>query len=143
MDDRSREILGILIMAMALLIFLGLISHHPDDFPNAGSPRAVQNWLGLAGSWISYYLYTFTIGYSCIIFPVLLFFLGWNLFLDRPFKPFLRLSGYIFALGVFLSTALAMPEVVSEEGSTFGFRLSGMIGGFFAEHDHGKLLVFC
>ena len=134
MDERSREVLGILIMAMALLVFLGLISHHPDDFPNAGSPAAVRNWLGLAGAWISYHLYVFTIGYSCIVFPLLLFFLGWNLFLDRPFKPFFRLSMYILALGVFLSTALAMPEVVSDEGSKFGFRLSGLIGGFFAEH---------
>ena len=132
-NERRREVLGILIMAFALLIALGLVSYHPADFPNSGSPQEVKNWLGLAGAWISYYLYVFTIGYSCIIVPFILFLLGWNIFLQKAFKPFLRISLYVLALGFFLSTALALPEAVSEEGSKYGFRLSGLLGGFFAE----------
>ncbi len=132
-DERRREVLGILIMALALLIALGLVSYHPTDFPNSGSSQEVQNWLGLAGAWISYYLYVFTIGYSCVIVPFILFLLGWNIFFQKPFKPFLRVSLYVLALGLFLSTALALPEAVSEEGSKYGFRLSGLLGGFFAE----------
>ena len=132
-DERRREALGILLMAFALLVFLGLVSHHFSDYPNSGSPSAVKNWLGLAGAWMSYYLYVYTIGYSCLIFPFLIFLFGWNIFLQRPFKPFLRLSLYFLALGIFLSTALAMPEAVSEVGSKYGFRLSGLLGGFFAE----------
>lgn len=129
---RRWEVLGILIMALALLIILGLISYHPSDYPNSGSPSDVRNWLGLAGAWISHCLYVFTIGYSCLIFPFLLFLLGWNIFLQRKFKPFFRLSLYILALGIFLSTALALPEAV-EEGSKFGVRLSGLLGLFFAK----------
>jgi len=132
-DERRREVLGILIMAFALLIFLGFVSYHPSDYPNSGSHAVVKNWLGLAGAWFSYYLYVYTIGYSCLILPFLLFLLGWNIFLQRDFNPFFRLCLYVLALGVFLSTALAMPEAVSEEGSKYGFRLSGLLGGFFAE----------
>jgi len=130
---RRREILGILVMAMSLLILLALVSYHPGDYPNSGSPVQVKNWLGLAGAWISYTLYVYTIGYPCLILPFLLFLLGWNIFLQREFKPFFRFSLYILALGIFLSTAFALPEAVSEEGSKFGFRLSGLLGGFFAE----------
>ena len=133
-NDRKRETLGILIMAFSLLIFLGLVSHHHTDFPNSGSPQSVQNWLGLAGAWISYYLFMYTIGYASLIFPLLLFLLGWHVFLYRDFKTFTRLCGYLLALGLFLSTTLAMPEAVAEEGSKFGFRLSGLLGGFIAEH---------
>ena len=132
-QDNRQEILGILIMAFAVLVFLGLVSHHQSDYPNSGSYKHVQNWLGLAGAWISYYLYVYTIGYACLLFPVLIFMFGGNLFLQKPLKPYFRISGYVLALGVFFSTALALPEAVSEEGSKFGFQLSGLMGGFIAE----------
>lgn len=131
--DRRPEILGILMMAFALLILLGLASFHPEDYPNSGSPQQVKNWLGLAGAYISHYLYVYTIGYSSLIFPFLLLVLGWNVFLQRALKPYFRFSAYLLAIGLFLSTALAMPEAVSEEGSRFGFRLSGLLGGFIAD----------
>ena len=99
-NERRKEVLGILLMAFALLIALGLVSYHPDDFPNSGSPQTVKNWLGLAGAWISYYLYVYTIGYSCLIVPFLLFLLGWNVFLQKPFKPLFRVCS-------------SMPEPVS------------------------------
>jgi S-DNA-T family DNA segregation ATPase FtsK/SpoIIIE len=132
-NERKKELLGILIMALALLVFLGLISYHPADYPNSGSMEEVQNWLGLAGAYISYTLYVYTIGYSCLVIPFLLFLFGWYLFLQRSFKPFFRLSLYILAIGIFLSTVLAMPEAVSDEGSKYGYRLSGLLGGFLAE----------
>jgi len=131
--ERQREVLGILIMAFAILIFLGLVSYHPSDYPNSGSPQVVKNWLGLVGAWISYFLYVYTIGYSCLIIPFLIFLLGWTIFLHREFKPFFRLCFYSLGIGIFLSTALALPEAVSESGSKYGFRLSGLLGGFFAE----------
>ncbi|NQT27573.1 DNA translocase FtsK [candidate division KSB1 bacterium] len=132
-DEQKRELLGILIMAMGLLVFLGLISYNHEDFPNSGSPETVKNWLGLAGAYISYYLYVYTIGYACLVIPFLVFLFGWNLFLQKSFKPYFRIALLILALGLFLSTALAMPEALSTEGSTFGYRLSGLLGGFLAD----------
>lgn len=132
-NEQKRELLGILIMAMGLLVFLGLISYSQDDFPNSGSPQTVKNWLGLAGAYISYYLYVYTIGYACLVIPFLIFLFGWNLFLQKRFKPYFRIALLILALGLFLSTALAMPEALSEDGSAFGFRLSGLLGGFLAD----------
>lgn len=132
-EDQRREILGILIMAFAALVFLGLISYHPSDYPNSGSPDFVRNWLGLAGAWISHYLYVYSIGYACLIFPLLIFLFGWNLFFQKEFKHFFRLCFYLLGIGLFLSISLAMPEAVSEEGSKYGYRLSGLLGGFLAE----------
>jgi S-DNA-T family DNA segregation ATPase FtsK/SpoIIIE len=132
-DDQRREILGILIIAFAVLVFLGLISYHPSDYPNSGSPDFVKNWLGLAGAWISHYLYVYSIGYACLIFPLLIFLFGWDLFFQKEFKYFFRLCLYLLGIGLFLSISLAMPEAVSEEGSKYGYRLSGLLGGFLAE----------
>ncbi len=132
-DGQNREILGILLMALGMLVLIGLISYHPQDYPNSGSTEHVHNWLGLAGAFLSYYLYVYTIGYPCLIFPFLIFLFGWNLFFQKGFRPFFRISAYVLALGIFLSTALAMREAVSEQGSRFGYRLSGLLGGFFAE----------
>ncbi len=132
-DERRREVLGLLIMTFGLLIFLGLISYNASDYPNSGSPDIVRNWLGLAGAWISYYLYVFSIGYACLVVPVIIFLLGWYIFFQKEFRSFYRLSFYFLMLGILLSTALAMPEVVVDEGSRHGYRLSGLMGGFIAE----------
>ncbi|HDQ45214.1 MAG TPA: DNA translocase FtsK [bacterium] len=132
-DSQNREILGILLMALGVLVLIGLISYHPGDYPNSGSSDHVRNWLGLAGAFLSHFLYVYTIGYPCLIFPFLIFLLGWNLFLQKGFRPYFRISAYILALGLFLSTALALREAVSEETSQYGYRLSGLLGGFFAE----------
>jgi S-DNA-T family DNA segregation ATPase FtsK/SpoIIIE len=131
-NDRRQEVLGILIMAFALLVFLALISYHPSDFPNSGKPAQIKNWLGIAGSYISHSLYVFTIGYSCLLFPFLLFLLGWTVFLQREFKTFFRFCLLFIALGLFLSTALGMPEAVKED-SRSGSMLSGNLGFFFAK----------
>ena len=90
-DTQRKEILGFLIMAFALLVFLGLVSFHYTDYPNSGSETGIKNWLGLAGAWISYYLFVYTIGYSCLLFPFVMFLLGWTIFLQRDFKPFFRI----------------------------------------------------
>jgi len=131
--ERHREILGILIMAFALLIFIGLVSYNPGDYPNSGSKTNVTNWLGLAGAWISHYVFVYTIGYASLILPLLIFLLGWYVFLQKGYKILLRISVYLIILGILFSTVLALPHALSDHGSSLGFRLSGNLGGFFAD----------
>ena len=133
-NTRWWEIFGVMMMMLALLIFIALISYHPSDYPNSGSRDQIMNWVGEAGAIIAYNLHVYTIGYACLIFPVLIFLFGWYLFLQRGLVSFFRLSGYLLVLGVFLSTVLAMPEALSENASRYGIRFSGLLGLFFAEH---------
>jgi DNA segregation ATPase FtsK/SpoIIIE, S-DNA-T family len=130
---QKREVLGILIMAFAVLLLLGVVSYHASDYPASGNMKPVKNWLGLAGAYLSHYLYVYTIGYACIVFPLIVFLLGWHLFLQTRFQYFLRLSFYLACFGLFFSTALALPQAISETGSALGFRFSGLFGGFLAE----------
>ncbi len=135
-NSRREELLGVLIIALSVLIFLGLISRfiYPTDYPNqSSSSQITKNWLGLAGAWISYYLNDYTIGYSCIVFPFILFHLGWTVFLQLKFKTFFRISLYFIALGTFLSTSLALPGVISPENSDKIYFVHGHFGRFIAE----------
>lgn len=133
---RGQELLGILIIALSILVLLGIISRfiYPTDYPNhSHTSPFIRNWLGLAGAWISYYLNDYTIGHSCIVFPLILFLLGWTVFLQRDFKLFFRFSLYFLALGVFLSTSLALPGVISSENSEKIYFIHGHFGRFMAE----------
>jgi DNA segregation ATPase FtsK/SpoIIIE, S-DNA-T family len=133
-DRRKRELLGVLIMALAMLLLLGVVSYRASDFPAGGGSGPVKNWLGLAGAFISHYFYVYTIGYASIIFPLIVFLLGWHLFAVTPLGAFFRAGGILAGFGLLFSTALALPQAVSEGGSSIGYRLSGLFGGFIAEH---------
>ncbi len=133
---RGQELLGVLIIALSILVLLGIVSRfvYPTDYPNhSHTDPFIKNWLGLAGAWISYYLNDYTIGHSCIVFPVILFLLGWTIFLQRPFQFFFRFSLYFLALGIFLSTSLALPGVISVESSEKIYYIHGLLGRFIAE----------
>lgn len=129
----KREILGLLIISFAILLFLGLVSYHASDYPNSGNPRAVKNWLGLAGAYLSHGLYVYTIGYASIVFSIVIFLFGCYLFLNTSFRSFLKVSFYLLTFAFFISVTLAMPQAISQEGSPLGYRLSGLFGGFLAE----------
>lgn len=138
-QNKNQEILGLLIMTFAVLVFLGLISYSPLDPPNGeSSAGVVNNWLGEVGAVISYYLYVHTLGYPCLIFPFIIFLLGWNVLLKRELKPFLRLTLYILAIGLFISTVLALPAATPSPEFKYTaqerelIKLSGLVGFFIA-----------
>lgn len=132
-QTQKREILGLLIISFAILLFLGLVSYHASDYPNSGNARAVKNWLGLAGAYLSYWFYVYTIGYASIVFSIVIFLFGCYLFLNTSFRSFLKLSFYLLTFAFLISVTLAMPQAISEQGSPLGYRLSGLFGGFIAE----------
>lgn len=138
-NRKREEILGILLMVLGILILLSLISYHPDDWPNSSDRTRVGNWLGLAGAWIAYYIFRFTIGYPALIIPPLIFLWGWNKLSGRHSRQLLRKGFYALFFSLCLSIALALPEAISRTGSKYGYELSGLVGGFFAEHLHKYL----
>ena len=53
-NRRLNELVGLLVLASAVLLFLSLVSYHPTDpsFNTVGS-GPVRNWIGPAGAYIS------------------------------------------------------------------------------------------
>ncbi|WP_020404549.1 DNA translocase FtsK [Gracilimonas tropica] len=95
--NRKKEIIGIIVMSIAVLLGLSILSYNPEDYqyarsisfldlfnPDANS-RLVQNWLGPVGAYISHYLVYSLFGYTSIILALIIGYHGWHTFRRRDF----------------------------------------------------------
>lgn len=95
---RKVEIVGIIVIAIAVLLGLSILSYTPEDYqyarslkftdlfnPDANS-RLVQNWLGPVGAYISHFLVYTLFGYVSILFAVMIGYNGWHVLRHRPFN---------------------------------------------------------
>ncbi len=132
-SGKKQEIIGILLIVFAVLIFLSILSYHTQDWPNSSSRQIVHNWMGLAGAATAHYLILYTIGYPIIVFPLLIFIFGWRLLTHRPTDGLFRNSGFILFYATTLSIAIALPKIISPESIGNGhYAWNGLVGHFFA-----------
>ena len=71
----KREVLGILLVALAVCLFLCLVSYHPADpsffaYSSTGA-RSIHNWMGIAGSYVASMLFQ-GCGFSSFLIPLVL-----------------------------------------------------------------------
>lgn len=98
----KHEVLGILLAAAAIALFLSLVSFHPDDpsslsyvFPR---PSAIRNWMGLAGAYLAGYFFEL-FGLPSFLMPFGLgllafrFIFGW-----KPRYPLIQFAGWLVIL---------------------------------------------
>ncbi len=107
-DNRKVEIIGVIIIALAILLGLSIVSYTPEDYQYAtklsfmdlfnkdASSRLVQNWLGPVGAYLSHFVVHQLFGYTSFILAVLIFFQGWHIFRRRNYKDL----SWITILGV-------------------------------------------
>ena len=94
--SRKMEVAGILTMAISVLLLLSIASYHPDDYAivkslsydsllhiDQGAALRVNNWLGVAGAYISFFFVNVLFGYASIILPVMILTLGWFIFRQK------------------------------------------------------------
>ena len=81
-NRRLNELIGLLALTAAILLFLSLISYRPTDpswntVGGIGSgTRPAHNWIGLIGAWIADLLLQFE-GVTAFCLPVVIVALGW------------------------------------------------------------------
>ena len=156
--DNKKQILGIFLLIISIILFLSVItfdrrdeanlseSYLSDFFTSFEKKIDIQNWLGVTGAHFSKFLVKATFGYFSITIPIVLFLWGVSFFKKIDFKfrihisNFLLLSSIISATffgvlqenyGLFLSTY----ELSGFIGKHLGNFLSGLIGGI------GSILV--
>ncbi len=107
-DNRKVEIIGVIVIALAILLGLSIVSYTPEDYQYAtklsfmdlfnkdASSRLVQNWLGPVGAYLSHFVVHQLFGYTSFILAVLIFFQGWHIFRRRNYKDL----SWITILGV-------------------------------------------
>ena len=150
--DNKKQILGIFLLIISIILFLSVItfdrrdeanlseSYFSDFFTSFDTKIDIQNWLGVTGAHFSKFLVKATFGYFSITIPIVLFLWGVSFFKKIDFKfrlhvsNFLLLSSIIFATffgvlhenyGLFLSSY----ELSGFIGDHLGNFLSGLIGG--------------
>jgi S-DNA-T family DNA segregation ATPase FtsK/SpoIIIE len=83
-NRRLNELVGLLVLASAVLLVLALVSYHPTDPSlNTVGTGPVRNWIGPAGATFSDLLLQVE-GVSAFLLPLLLAGLGWTWMRSRP-----------------------------------------------------------
>lgn len=148
-SGRKRSILALLVMALALLVFLALVSYdagdeaaadvHPSDLLKifSGDPLVqakadtAHNWLGLVGAIMSDFLIKSTVGYAVFCLPVLLMLYGWTLLRREDFRRLIVMTNYTLISALLISTSFGMMRLIfGQDAITMPW--SGVVGDFLA-----------
>jgi DNA segregation ATPase FtsK/SpoIIIE, S-DNA-T family len=142
---RRTSIFAILMMALAVLMFLALVSYDAADEANAdlhitdlykvfsadplvkAKADTAHNWLGLIGSMMSEFLIKSTIGYSIFCLPVLMMLFGWYILRRKNFRSLFVITNYTLVFSLLVSASFGMLRVISN-GEWMGMEWSGVVG---------------
>ena len=148
--DNKKQILGIFLIIISIVLFLSIITFDRSDEANLSNlfndffssfdhKIDVQNWLGVVGAHFSKFLVKQTLGYFSITIPMVIFLWGLSFFknIDPKFRLHasnsLLISSIILAsfFGVlrnydFLSSTYELSGFI---GDQIGIFLSGLVGG--------------
>ena len=127
---RLNELIGLLVLASAVLLFLSLVSYHPTDPSlNTVGSSSVRNWIGPAGAYLSDFMLQIE-GLSAFILPMLLGALGWTWMLSRPAgSPGFKAIGIV----LILLFAPALFALVPGHPTFFGLPVAGLTGRLVAD----------
>lgn len=122
--QRKREVLGLILMVIAMLIALAVLTYHPDDdvVANRFSVDAILdpahedvfNALGPTGAVIASVLVPGFLGYCVLLLPILLFGWGWVWLRNRTPVYLPLVTGLVTLSSVFLATAFGWIAVVAD-----------------------------
>ncbi len=131
----KREVIGVLLIAVGLLILLSLVSFVPGDAKSIAASGASgnqpKNMIGSVGA-LSAAACFFMVGGAAYLFPILLGLLGARCFTPIPLTMRLRNAGSGMAAMVFLSALLHL-EVTAVPTISSGWVNRGMAGGIIGQ----------
>lgn len=126
------QILGVCLIALALLMALSLLSHSPEDPPNSTRPNDLaQNLVGWLGAHVSYHL-LFSVGQGAYALIVLVSFWGWNRLRMSSVRSLVMHSIILFSLMLIYCGATGVlfwdrPTMAWKLGGGLGFMLSSSL----------------
>ncbi|MBA2605492.1 MAG: DNA translocase FtsK 4TM domain-containing protein [Acidobacteriota bacterium] len=131
-DTRSNEIVAVVLAALAILVFLCLVTYSPNDYVPFINPdsKESKNWIGIIGASVAGFLFQ-TVGLTALLSPFLIGLFAWRCYRAEIYYPLL---GHIIGFVVFVISLSSLLEIFGF--STFfdgSFRAGGLIGYSFAE----------
>ena len=130
-----NEIKAIILIAVGLLIFLGLVSYSPQDLSFLSFPAnaPAKNFIRIFGAGFSFGLF-FIFGWVSYLLPLILFSWGLDKFRERAFFLPFRLPGLLllaFSLASLMAMTSGLAEVCFRRGGLFGFIFSQFLLTYF------------
>ncbi len=143
--NRRREVLGLTLIATALLFLLALASYSPGDMDvlrgsGAGSlidpPSGIENRVGVVGAYLSSALLPGSFGWVSLLFGGLLLAWGWVFFRDRPSGNLPTISVLLAVLSLLIATSvgwfgLAMDDPSQVAAGAWGLTIADVLSGIF------------
>ena len=83
--SKRHEMFGVCTALMALFLLLGLVSY--EGTAAEGAAFGESNWMGMAGQWTSYFLFTL-LGVTAYLLDAFLWVFSVSLFIPRPKHAF-------------------------------------------------------
>lgn len=118
-QNRKLEIIGILIMAIAVLLGLSIITYHESDYAlmqvlstdsllsvDKGPALRIQNGLGPVGAYVSYFFVYMLFGYISLVVPAIILMYGWYVFRGKDIASLAWSTAYGIWAMVLVSTLL-------------------------------------
>jgi DNA segregation ATPase FtsK/SpoIIIE, S-DNA-T family len=130
-NRRLNELVGLLVLAAAVLLLLSLVSYRPTDPSfNTLGPGPVRNWIGPFGAHVSDAVLQLE-GVSAYLFPLFLGALGWAWMRSRPAgSPVAKFLGV--ALSLLFAPAL-FGLVPNHPHFPYGLPVEGLTGRLVAD----------
>lgn len=164
-SERKVEILGVIIMAIAVLLAISIVTHESEDYTvissvsfetlvqfDRGPALRIQNGLGPMGAYISHFFAYMMFGYTSMIIAILVLVYGWYTFRHKklssvhPYAVYLicvmilaaAIMGYIHMEGIY--------ETIAWSGSS-GLAISEFLRAVSGQYGPvvilGSLSVIC
>ncbi|MCX6152125.1 MAG: DNA translocase FtsK 4TM domain-containing protein [Ignavibacteriales bacterium] len=157
--EKKKKILGIFLLVISLLLFLSIISYSSKDqanpplqlkdFVRVFSPDPsfakqideTQNWLSVFGAYISNFFVNATLGFSSIVFPIIIFIWSFEILRKNKNTKFaLSLSNFLIIAAILIATLFgvlrfklnvfsSLNELSGNAGGFLGLTLSRLLGG--------------
>ncbi len=120
-SSRTNEVVAVLLLAFAVLVFLCVISFNQSDPTfNTVSGQKVQNWIGVVGANIAELLFSIA-GIAAYLTPALIGLIAWRVFKSESLRPRAsRVAGYV----LFVASIAGLASLMGWHG--------GLVGAFFS-----------
>ena len=146
--SKGNEIVGILLFALSILLFLSLFSYQSTDpsLSVSATHQKYQNIIGKSGAWVADFLFQL-FGLAAILLPLPLLFIGYRKLRVRSFDyPYIKALGFFFTLlataSGFTLLSPTLPDWANfAPGGVVGILLSQNLLGYFnraGTSDHSR-----
>jgi DNA segregation ATPase FtsK/SpoIIIE, S-DNA-T family len=127
LEEKSREILGILTMVIGVFVLLSLVSHESTEELSIMPGVHFHNWMGYVGIFISWALFKMFLGWGSLVIAILIGIWGYVVFSEKDFQPVFRFTGYSFGSTLILMTLFTLIAEMVGMASDQLFRHSGYL----------------